>query len=1192
MHHNAPSDVAQRLPLRGAVLPTSPFELPREVIVAPRHSGWQARVFQSAALPSAFVGSVHMNETSRSIVRSFAQWRLDFPRPRDAGCNAALQSVFAVAEAMLSRGAVPLCGRATERLLVEDLAERSSDWLDAALLGVALAPTIPYEPVEFDSDAERTFMQWAASETGFPSRGWSVTPHVSLGSLAFPVATSAGERVDFAFVHPTAGVLVVDVRGQQDDAQRAGDRTRHEALAAVGITAIRVPTSELEAGAGAQLEAVRSRLSPEPRAVQTDDAMVLRMAKFAHQVQCALLEGLRGGWLVASEPWDVAILLPAALRDDASLRATEVVACAVAEFREVVARLCALHEVDVTIGASSVQDVRGRDVAAALLVAPSIALADELRMPAGAGRLLIADTVLGVEVAAPSSSARPLRLKEPARAHAEWFLDHLFRKGAFREGQWETVRRVLQGKDTVALLPTGAGKSIAFQLSAMLLPGRCLVVDPILSLIDDQLDNLGRVGIDRGVGITSQVADPAERACLMHSFASGQYLLCYVAPERFQTTAFREALRALTAIVPVSLVAIDEAHCVSEWGHDFRTAYLNLGRIAREYGESSGLAPPLVALTGTASRIVLSDVQREIGITDDDALITPRSFDRPELEFVVLRARSGEKARRVEGILRALPSAFGLDRDTFFRPNGAHSHAGLIFCPHVNGDYGVVRQAQNLRAIVGRPVDFYAGGAPRGFRGGRWDDVKRRVARRFKRNDTTVLACTNAFGMGIDKPNIRFTVHTGLPPSIESFYQEAGRAGRDRGRARCVLVFSNDDPRRTSKLLDPNTDIGTVARSVQDAGRAGADDVVRALHFHIHAFRGADAEVADGHALMTLIGDLGTRRTAQVGWRGYAPTSDEESHQRLEKALHRLVVAGAVSDYTVDYAGCTFSLRVSGADQREVADRVACYVGGYQRTLAEPYRAKIAKLDGRDHRAFLQQVLRILTGFVYDTVERARRRSLLEMLNAAAPCDGEALRARMLSYLQVSPFDEALDAVVNRSRAGGLDELSLLLCGISTPTEAAALRGAVGRYLASFPDVPGLLLLRAVAEALTVNGDHEAVRQNTQAALRFARGAYALAASLTATAIVEAATCAERRSGMGDLLVRAVVESESLDRETARELTGRLPAAMALLPVEWLASRLATRTHVLVSSGRNQHDSAIAGSGVPPDRERGGPAAR
>jgi ATP-dependent DNA helicase RecQ len=1180
LHHNTPPGFAQRFPLRGAGLPTSPFELPREVIVAPRHSGWQARVFQSAALPGAFVGAVHMNETSRSIVRSFAQWRLDFPGPRDAGCNAALQSVFAVAEAMLSRGAVPLCGKATELLLVDGFAERSGDWLDGALLGVALAPTIPYEPVEFDSDAERTFMQWAVSETGFPSRGWSVTPHVSLGSLAFPVATSPGARVDFAFVHPTAGVLAVDVRAQRDDATLAGECAWHEALAAVGITAIRVPTSELEAGAGAQLEAVRSRLCPEPRAVPADHAMVLRMAKFAHQVQCALLEALRGGWLVASEPWDVAILLPAALRDDASPRATEVVACAVAEFREVVARLCALHEVDVTIGASSVQFVRGRDrdVAAALLVAPSTALADELRMPAGAGRLLIADTVLAVEVAAPSSSARPLRLKEPVRAHAEWFLDHLFRKGAFREGQWETVRRVLQGKDTVALLPTGAGKSIAFQLSAMLLPGRCLVVDPILSLIDDQLDNLGRVGIDRGVGITSQVTDPAERACLMHSFASGQYLFCYVAPERFQATAFREALRALTAIVPVSLVAIDEAHCVSEWGHDFRTAYLNLGRIAREYGESSGFAPPLVALTGTASRIVLSDVQREIGITDDDALITPRSFDRPELEFVVLRARSGQKARRVEGILRALPSAFGLDRDTFFRPNGAQSHAGLVFCPHVNGDYGVVRQARELRATVGRPVDFYAGGAPKGFRGGRWDDVKRRVARRFKRNDTTVLACTNAFGMGIDKPNIRFTVHTGLPPSIESFYQEAGRAGRDRRRARCVLVVSNDDPRRTSRLLDPNTDIGTVARGVQDAGRAGAgvDDVIRALHFHIHSFRGVDAEVVDGHAVMTLIGDLTTRRTAHVGWRGYAPTSDEESHQRLEKALHRLVVVGAVSDYTVDYAGCTFSLRVSGADQREVADRVACYVGGYQRTLAEPYRARIAKLDGSDHRAFLHQVLRILTGFVYDTVERARRRSLQEMLDAAAACDGEALRARMLSYLQVSPFGEALDAVAQRSRAGGLDEISSLLRGINTVTEAAELRGAVGRYLASYPDVPGLLLLRAVAEALSAKGDREAVRQNTRAAMRFARGAYAVSPRVIAAALAEAAVCAERRVGMGHFLVRVVVGSESMDRETARELAGRLPSAMALIPVQWLAGRLATRTHDLVSSGRHQHDSAIA----------------
>jgi ATP-dependent DNA helicase RecQ len=169
----------------------------------------------------------------------------------------------------------------------------------------------------------------------------------------------------------------------------------------------------------------------------------------------------------------------------------------------------------------------------------------------------------------------------------------------------------------------------------MLLPGRCLVVDPIIALIEDQIDNLALAGIDRCIGISSQL-NTQERVEALKAFRAGHYLFCYVAPERLQIKAFRDALRTLTVNMPVSLIAIDEAHCVSEWGHDFRTAYLNLGRITRERCASQGVVPPLVALTGTASKIVLKDVQRELEITELEAIVTPKTFDRPELHYRVL----------------------------------------------------------------------------------------------------------------------------------------------------------------------------------------------------------------------------------------------------------------------------------------------------------------------------------------------------------------------------------------------------------------------------------------------------------------------------------------------------------------------------------------------------------------------------
>ena len=171
-----------------------------------------------------------------------------------------------------------------------------------------------------------------------------------------------------------------------------------------------------------------------------------------------------------------------------------------------------------------------------------------------------------------------------------------FVKNNFGKGSGKQSKGPYDKKIPLCYCRPGGGKSIAFQLAALLLPGRCVVVDPIISLIDDQIDNLRKVGIDRTVGITGQIQSSEEREQILRAFSSGHYLFCYVAPERFQITRFREALRALTVVTPISLIAIDEAHCVSEWGHDFRTAYLNLGRVSREYCKLQGAVPPLILL--------------------------------------------------------------------------------------------------------------------------------------------------------------------------------------------------------------------------------------------------------------------------------------------------------------------------------------------------------------------------------------------------------------------------------------------------------------------------------------------------------------------------------------------------------------------------------------------------------------------
>jgi ATP-dependent DNA helicase RecQ len=302
---------------------------------------------------------------------------------------------------------------------------------------------------------------------------------------------------------------------------------------------------------------------------------------------------------------------------------------------ELLTRLSNLYEADFSVASTSV--VGGNDLEPTIHLIFQYGQENLEAQSPIAPAFYISDILFPGEIAAPTQSSYPATVAEPSKDDVRWFLNYLFRKDDFWEGQWETIKRTLQGKDSVVLLPTGSGKSLAFQLAALIRPGPCIAEDPIIALVDDQIDNLSSVGIDRSIGITSQIRSSNEREQVLDAFASGNYLFCYVAPERFQTKPFRERLRALTVMSPVSLIAVDEAHCVSVWGHDFRTSYLNLGRVAREYCSFDGTAPPLVALTGTASKIVLKDVQRDLGITDVDAVITPRSFDRPELRFSILK---------------------------------------------------------------------------------------------------------------------------------------------------------------------------------------------------------------------------------------------------------------------------------------------------------------------------------------------------------------------------------------------------------------------------------------------------------------------------------------------------------------------------------------------------------------------------
>jgi ATP-dependent DNA helicase RecQ len=843
------------------------------------------------------------------------------------------------------------------------------------------------------------------------------------------------QRVDFYL--PVVR-LVIEIDGQQhkmNDINRVSDQERDKHLESCGIAIIRIDTAALRDGSYrdkvgdilAHLELHNDALAYYEAAYRKSNNGGFSRSEVQTQLlptaiirfQVLLLELLSSGFLDLQRPWKFHILSHEDMPGFAELAAEDLLI-----WLDHLWRL--QHKEAMTKPAVAIEVVTNRKMFRPRLGVTAVDFSllqrytDEDRTVPEVIFVRtdyfdrIKDrTYFRVRSAAPIN----YRITDEDKPALEFFLQNIFDKERFRDGQFPIIANALNRRDTVGLLPTGGGKSLCYQLPCLLQPSVNFVVCPIKSLMHDQYDNLTRLQITNVAAITSD-ASPEDRRRAELYFEQGRYLFVWISPEKLQILAFRKKISAIVTKYSIAYAVIDEVHCLSEWGHDFRTAYLNMAKTVDRLSprdETGEGAIKFIGLTATASVNVLKDIRiefsRQKGELENENIKSLLDYSRKELQFEVVNA-GGNKHQTLLTHLNQLQEQEGWDT--------SDEKAALVFTPNVNGPYGCYGVSSNMNTVYPGKVSWFSGEVPRrnvvnnqGVKVGTEpimsdEDFKKHkavVQKKFKADKIRLLVATKSFGMGIDKQNIFYTFHYGLPSSVEALYQEAGRAGRwDKSReenknkiGRCYVLHSPEtcDEAKVARLFDQKTGFAEM-KAIAEEVRFNGNDIFRQVFLFTQGQNDVDVDFEITRKLIDRYFEEDAR--VLIFWQD-AYHELGVNHDVLEKAIYRLSLLGLVEDWTTNFID-HYEVQFRTCREKYIIQCLTSYIRKYK-----PGESVVEDLPKVQKATIMEKAIWYLLNWIFENIAYNRKqalKTLSEFCTAFKDDGSDGFKRHIDNYFRIS----------------------------------------------------------------------------------------------------------------------------------------------------------------------------------------------